>query len=90
MGLSSFSCGLTFGLFSLPGYSGLEMITQFISHAVVTSISSFIVVLIAFGTLWHYYIPRHRRIQFRVESPLLGVDQAEFAACIEMPNQKDK
>lgn len=70
-----FSCtgGVIFGLLSVAGLNldstSRTLITTtmtiktFISHSSIAMVTSFMVALIAFGILWHYFIPNHKRIR---------------------------
>ena len=63
--IGAFTCigGLSYGYFSITDFRSVEMIKTFISHSAIASMSSFMFSLLAFGLLWHYLIPHHRRVK---------------------------
>ncbi len=63
IGAFTFMGGLSYGFFTVPNPGTVEMLKVFITHTAIATMSSFMLALITFGILWHYFIPRHRRIK---------------------------
>lgn len=55
------SGGFGYGFFTVPHLNTVEMVKKFITHTSIASMSSFMVALLTFGILWHYFIPHHKR-----------------------------
>lgn len=63
LSITSFSLagGLTFGFLSVANIHSGSIMKTLISHSCIAMMTSFMIALVSFGILWHYFIPHHKR-----------------------------
>lgn len=54
--------GITYGLLLSEGKSSVELAKSIISLSAVATASGFMVALVCFGIMWHFFIPHHKRL----------------------------
>jgi hypothetical protein len=63
IGVFSVTAGVAYGSICAYKLESVVMMKKFITYSTIATFSSFLVALITFGALWHYKIPRHKRIR---------------------------